>query len=532
MPDERIYFNGIDATTGDYLQEPVSELELARRILGAQRNLAEERDLKWWNEQYAIRDPNRKPARSVDPRNLASSGWGVIFSKVTPPGVREELAPLLEHRRAQATREHEHYYRDLVYMPGENKAKFLRRLKVEVGPAHPDQLPYYLLIVGDPALIPYRFQYMLDMQYAVGRLSFDDPEDYGRYAASVIAAEGGQSQVRSELTFFSVRHDQDPATERTLEHLVNPLLEDLSQSHDHWKIRHVERAGKAELTQLLGGGESPALLFTFAHGLSFPSGHPDQADYQGAILCQDWPGRRKHKGPIRRDHYFAAADVSKDARFHGLIAFVLGCYSAGAPVVDNYPSEKAMVNPRDRAPAPFVSALAKKLLSHPNGGALAVVGHVDRIWSRTFGSGVGKGYYHIGSCLQDVLDGRPIGSAMDWMNERFAEISTELSDLLDERKDPSEVAGAEPLDLRRLAAVWRANNDARNFVVLGDPAVYLAAGPRLGRDEHASPAGVYSRRSTGEARLREFLARIQQRERVHLDMSPVEILRRARRHQG
>jgi len=527
--EETLVFNGIDALTGDYLYEPITDRELAERIRQVRRDWEEERELRWWHEQYKEPSPDRRPAPDVDPLDLASSGWGVIFPQGTSSAVRKALRPLLEHRRAQAARVKEHYYQEIEYQPGESKRSFFQRLGVEPGPAHPEQLPYYLLIVGDPTAVPHRFQYLLDMQYAVGRLHFDNPDDYRRYAESVIESERGQSRVHPEMRFFAVRHDNDAATQRAAEHLIKPLLDGLTRDRgEAWKIRSAEHSGKAELGKLLGGGETPALLFTSAHGLSFPSGHELQLRNQGAILCQEWPGPRT--GPVDRSHYFAADDVGDDARLHGLVVFLFGCYGAGTPHMDNYPS-KGWRNPIERAPRPFLSALAQRLLSHPQGGALAVLGHIDRTWSRSFGSGRGKGYLHIEALLKHLLDGYPVGLAMDWMHERFAELSTELTDVFDDRKEPlnDDTDSKVPAHVR-LANLWRANNDARNFVVLGDPAVYLAAGPRAARAGMSLPRdrSIPVRQTIERTPLREILGRLHTRDTVHPSISPVDAVRAER----
>jgi Peptidase family C25 len=462
---------GLDATTGGYLHPglPLAEVAaLARARKPDGREAAEARE--WLRRRTG---PHLGARFGVDPRDLASAGWAVVFPRDVDPAVREALQPLLEHRRRQAAARKETFYREFDgpagYQPGDTKASFLERHGAGGGgPADPREVPYYLTLVGGPEAIPFEVQHQLDVQYAVGRLCFDSPGEYARYAESVVAAEtGGRPPLSRRAVLFAPRAPGDRATELMADHLVARVAAFLREEEPSWTIETAagDAATKARLGRFLGGEETPSLLFTATHGMGFPADDPRQRERQGALLCQDWPG--PGTGPIPEGAYLSAADVGEAARPAGLVTFHYACHSAGTPCLDAYNRNGSDV-PRRLAPADFVARLPQRLLGHPAGGALAVVGHVERTWAHSF---LWKGAQTeiFEDLLKLLLTGWPVGAALEGFGQRYAALA---SDLLEEERKIGFGKRADPETLVRL---WTATRDARNYLLLGDPAVRLPA---------------------------------------------------------
>lgn len=462
MADEMLIFNGVNGITGHYDLPPMPVQQLAESIskIKPPRNLPE---LRFRYQQRAQKYLG--VSVGLNASSLSGVGWGLIMAQDADPTVLDALAPLLDLRQKQTGEYFRIYTGADGYQPGDTKQSFLKRHGVTVGIVEPNQMPFYLLLVGSPDEIPYQFQNEMDVGYAIGRLHFDTLDDYAAYAESVVASEtGSMPEVPRRAALFAPRHDNDQWTQLSGELLVEPLLKRIASSRSEWEfdVLFGDEATKANLTRLLGGDRKPALLFTAAHGLVFPADDPRHTHTHGALLCQDWPGL----DTISPDHYFAAADFADDADLRGQVLFCFGSYSAGTPRDDDSSSVAGVDAPV--APQAAVAALARRALCNPRGAALAVIGQMERAWSYAFpwlGAGAQTTVFE--GTLVRLLSGDPVGFAAEHFDERYAEMASDLTDMLEQ------VGFGVSIDPYELVGMWTAGNDMRSHIVFGDPAVRL-----------------------------------------------------------
>ncbi|HNT73908.1 MAG TPA: hypothetical protein PKH77_02695 [Anaerolineae bacterium] len=419
----------------------------------------------------------------VDAARIEQAGWAILFpgrmSAKQKNAIKDALKPLLELRKAQAGPLYREFEGASGYRPDERLDQFFKHQNPEVkqGPADPAQMPFYVLLIGSPEEIPYSFQYQLDVMRAVGRLDFgEDYAAYAEYARNVVLAETGQVKLPRQTTFFGVANPGDKATQLSSKYLIRPLFDGLQDPapageiklEHEWKFdKFVEKdANHAQLGKLLGGDPklTPALLLTASHGMEFSQKDPDkQRKYQGAILCQDWDGP---SGKLERGDYFAGEDLPKDANLLGMVAMFFACYGGGTPKLDQF-AMQAFKKREAIAPEGFVADLPKQMLRR---GALAVIGHVERAWGYSFVTPNGNpDQQAFVTALRKLLNGDPVGLATDpSFNMRYADMSSNLSTVMEELHwDPNHIAAPE------LAQLWTANNDARSYVIIGDPAVRI-----------------------------------------------------------
>jgi hypothetical protein len=472
-PETKLYVNGINAETGELLVPPLAYNQVV--ALTAKRT-PEEKGLAIWLKRVwtTISHPHLGLPVGVDPADVIQAGWAIVFHKDENVAVKAALQALVEHRKRQIGNELK--VKVLEYRDGETTAQWMARYGVGAGSVEPTRIPYYVLLVGSPGRIPFTFGFQLDVEYGVGRLHFETPEEYGQYVQSLIKYETAQTVLNGrEVVFFGTRHRGDQATELSADHLIRSLAVGVVNSSTNVSgvaaskgfrssLHLADSATKATLENILNqkSEQAPALLFTATHGIGLPSGHPNQRYVQGALLCQDWRG-----GPVGPDTYFAAADLRPDARVHGLITFHFACYGMGTPERDRFMHKQGEA-PLAIAPESFISALPKALLAHPGGGALACIGHVERAWGYSIISpGTGAQLLPFQNAISRILDGQPLGYAMKDFNERYAALSTNLASLLEE------IGFGATVSERELALTWVERNDAEGYAIIGDPAVRM-----------------------------------------------------------
>jgi hypothetical protein len=522
-PTDELAPNGIDGTTGQPLLriDAAAAGELARAAP----------DPKDLNNLHKSKQDSRSASfgvvAGIAQESLGEARWAVVVNALEDAGLLKAVWPLIDHRMRQM----QFSKRDFDFRDGENCVQWLNRhtdngkknLKdhwgqippvlifrpdgkdqrvgtwlarhgVSQGPVDPRRgVPFYLMLLGRPGpiqpddqiYIPLNFQYELDIFWGVGRLCFTGTDgrhrltDYTTYANRVIDVESrsdaeAEQRLNKQLVLFGTRHELDTSTIRSADELVTPLNA-WSTAADNIPARQGivpqpllgADATRANLARALSGGDNrkpPAVFFSATHGIGLPPNDDRLVLQQGALVTQDWTGF----GSIKREHWFGGEEISAmaaDLRLDGNMAFLFACYGAGCPQQDEFIFDPEKGRPQI-APFPFVAQLPQQLLLH---GTLAVLGHVERAWTYSF-SGTETAIAQ-SQPFEDVIGrlllGYRAGSATDDFNVIQGARAMSLTQELEDMKFGKIV---EPLELARL---WMARNDARNYALLGDPAVRL-----------------------------------------------------------
>jgi hypothetical protein len=473
---DKIVVNGMLWGKVEPLLPPIDYDEFANIMLDA---LGREKEHFRADTNYALSSLATRGAfefRSPDLNDPLEVKWALLLPPRSPEteAIAAALEPLVKHRRGQ-----------VIFSPSSPTSTFPEEWILDhYSQIDDDERPYYMLLAGNLEAIPFRFQYLLDVQAAVGRLSFDQErfedqlESYAAYAKKVVDFETrANASVAKRAVFFATEHAGDGATLLSRQYMADNLVKMVKEKGIPYSYVAGEEATLENLKAALTGDRgspAPALVYTASHGLGVPGSYENEEvekirrQLQGAIVCQDYDGQ---------SGVFSANKVPETSFLHGSIIFTFACYGAGTPKQSDF--FHWVNNPRllnCRPASDFIAALPKKLLAHPQ-GPLAFIGHLDPAWVYSFADpnriaddkGWGSRMSQFRQAADHILQGATVGYAMKKFNDIYAGLSVKLVNTEDEFRHNPQVGQASPWT-RRLVDTWMTRNDIQNFIVLGDPA--------------------------------------------------------------
>lgn len=477
--DMQIMGMGINYSTRAPLIGSMDEQAFSGKILESLRqNIEEIRSLRKATETATTFRGEIERERTVDLGDPRAAGWTFLVNGNDPQrnDIIQALRPLAEHRGMDDP-EAPLIFRD--ESPDEwfdwlQENYFSLQLRVRAM----RKVPHYILIVGGPDRVPFRFQSLLDSAASVGRVNFDALEDLKTYVEKVIHLEKTPSPVTTrKVIVFATDHGVDAhgrldPTYFSRRYMAEPLAKRI---HSRYGLETPTIMGndatKANLVESLRGAK-PALVYTVSHGLGAPDESLDiQKRYNGAICCQ-------HIGtePIQ-EWLFSADDVPLDEPFlEGAAFFQFACFGYGTPAESDF--MHWLGNPELNAEEDFVAALPKRLLAHPR-GPIAFIGHVDTAWLHGFADPksphiLDRWHSRIVpfvDAVDKLLKVQPTGLAMANMNKRYDITNALLTSTLDRiQKGKIKIT---PDFHTKLAEAFITRSDAQNYMIFGDPAVRL-----------------------------------------------------------
>ena len=489
---ETLVFNGVDGATGQYLTPKLTAHQLSGLAQGKPlaapaapvaaapadpdelRHLSE---LKWRHRQATER--TFAPIEGVDPKDLAEAGWGVVFAHDADPAIREALAPAARAPPRPGGRD-EGGPLPRVRRRRRATAPARRRSSsspaTAPGPARPT--PTRCRTTCCSSATPRRSRTASSTSSTSSTPSAGSTSTTRRRSTPSTPAASSRPRPAPPLprraAFFGVQNPDDPATQLSADR-AGQAAGRAPSPHDKpdWTLQTLlaAEATKARLGGCWAAPRPPPCSSPPATAWASRTATRASCRTRGRCSARTGPARSQWREAIPPDFYFAADDVGADARLLGLIAFYFACYGAGTPRLDDF-AHRAFAQPRADRPARLrrraAAAAARPPQGRRPGGGRPRRARLGLLLPLAGGPAAQLGVFT--STLKRLMEGHPIGSAIEYFNERYAELAADLSGELEEIKF-GKVA-----DDYALAEMWTANNDARSYVIIGDPAVRLVVG--------------------------------------------------------
>jgi hypothetical protein len=466
---------GIDYSTGRSIVEPIDEQDFSRMILGSfphetlSRASAETATARSYKAEVRARSPNLDDPLSV--------GWKFLVSNKDP--LKEEIIkavePLAKHRGMKDPSQPLIYNCNYEY-------EWMDWIRNNCWSLSLGEAPYYVLIIGGPEQVPFRFQSTLDSAVAVGRANFDSIEDLKEYVKKVIRLEKAENPVVDrEVIMFAPNWGLDDPTFFSKTFMAQPLSQHIKDTLNFQTTNLFENDATKEKLINTVAHSAPTLVYTASHGLGAPNEDMSiQKRYNGAICCQNMRGIGKPPQGT-----YSVDDVPDGGAYaEGSVFFNFSCYGYGTPARSDFyhwtrrDGLKSNGNPRFNAAEDFISALPKKLLAHPR-GPIGFFGHVDTAWLHGFADPVNPYILERWSsrmgpfkkAVETILSAHTLGLVLNSMNSGYSIGSLVLTNAYDRIASGAEVMTSEKNS--RLVDYWIARTDAQNYMLFGDPGTHV-----------------------------------------------------------
>ncbi len=412
-----------------------------------------------------------KPKQQPRPDHPEEAGWTYVVGDADPDrdAIIAALEPLARSRGMAKPGE------PLRFPAAGDRSDWLDQVYKGLG----ETRPQYLLLAGDPTVLPYPLQVDLAAAGAmVGRLCFsgdDRLEALKTYVAKVERFAGGDPVPRLAATVVSTYGGPFDATVYSSRYLTPPVTAVLRDAG--FDVEEVtQRAATKTAMQAALRAERRAVVFTATHGAGFAkktANANEPREINGAWACAPADAAAL---PNAWD-WLPAVDLPSAVAPGGLVV-QFACFGYGTTDHSSFAAWLGNPNVIEVA-EPFVSAIPQRLLADPD-GPIGYVGHVDYALAHGFvdpngappPNGVGPRVQPFLSLIaRSAVELAPLGFALRDLHAFAASLASNITATFDTLEQQGLRAGDLDAGAKgKLIDKVIQRNDAMHFLLFGDPA--------------------------------------------------------------